>query len=97
MGDEHHRWTPCGARATPLDDEGDVWVVSLPKPALPTSLLTSAEAAVAGLAIAGLSNAEIAAARNTSVRTVANQLRSIYGKLEINSRTELLERLNRDV
>ncbi len=40
--------------------------------------------------LAGKSNADIARARDTSTRTVANQLASIYGKLGISSRHELV-------
>jgi DNA-binding NarL/FixJ family response regulator len=62
-------------------------------PRLPSSL-TTAEAAVATLAIEGLSNAAIARQRKTSVRTVANQLRSIYSKLEVGSRRQLRSRFS---
>jgi DNA-binding NarL/FixJ family response regulator len=62
-------------------------------PKLPTSL-TAAEQAVATLVIEGLSNAAIAAHRSTSVRTVANQLRSIYAKLNVGSRRQLCSRFS---
>ena len=51
--------------------------------------LTSAEREVALLALAGKSNNEIAEARHCSVRTVANQLQSVFRKLGIRSRAEL--------
>jgi DNA-binding CsgD family transcriptional regulator len=57
-------------------------------PELPSSL-TAAERQVTRMIIEGLSNAEIAARRQTSVRTVANQLRSIYAKLAVGSRRQL--------
>lgn len=60
-------------------------------PKLPPSL-TAAEAEVATLVVEGLSNAAIAGRRNTSVRTVANQLRSIYSKLAVGSRRQLCSR-----
>lgn len=50
---------------------------------------TQAESAVARAAVAGLSNREIAEQRGSAPRTVAVQLRSIYRKLGISSRTEL--------
>lgn len=56
-------------------------------------LLTAAEAEVAHDAVGGLSNAEIATRRGTSTRTVANQLASIYRKLDVGSRAELAVRL----
>jgi DNA-binding NarL/FixJ family response regulator len=62
-------------------------------PQLPASL-TAAETEVATLVIEGLSNAAIAARRNTSVRTVANQLRSIYSKLAVGSRRQLCSRFS---
>jgi DNA-binding CsgD family transcriptional regulator len=55
----------------------------------PLAELTPAENEVARLAVEGHSSAEIAALRGTSVRTVDNQLGSIYTKLGLNSRAEL--------
>jgi len=52
--------------------------------------LTPNELHVALLAVAGLSNAEIAARRGTAVRTVCNQLASIFQKLDLRSRSELV-------
>lgn len=51
--------------------------------------LTQAETEVARAAVAGLGNREIAKLRGSAVRTVAVQLRSIYRKIGISSRTEL--------
>lgn len=51
--------------------------------------LTKAEREVALLAVRGLSNAAIAKQRRCAVRTVANQLQSIYRKLGVGSRAEL--------
>lgn len=53
------------------------------------TLLTDAELAVTRLVLEGQGNAAIAKARGTSVRTVANQLASIFSKLEIGSRWQL--------
>lgn len=53
--------------------------------------LSAAEREVARAALEGLSNGEIAAARGTSVRTVANQLQSIFRKLGVSGRTELIQ------
>lgn len=52
-------------------------------------LLTEAERAVLELLLDGHTNREIAAARQVSYKTVANQLRSIYSKLAVASRCEL--------
>jgi len=51
--------------------------------------LSPGERDVARLARTGLSNAEIARARGTSPRTVANQLARIYRKLGMGSRMDL--------
>jgi len=52
--------------------------------------LTAAEREVAQLAPLGASNAEIARARRTSVRTIANQLASVFAALGLESRAELV-------
>jgi len=51
--------------------------------------LSVAEREVVALALEGRSNLEIAGARGTSARTVANQLASIFRKLAVGSRAEL--------
>ena len=51
--------------------------------------LTEAEREVARLVVAGLSNEGIARRRNVSLRTIANQVSSIYRKLAVRSRREL--------
>jgi DNA-binding CsgD family transcriptional regulator len=57
--------------------------------------LTPAERAVARLAAAGCSNADIGRARGSSARTIANQLASIYRKVGVGSRAELIALLER--
>jgi DNA-binding CsgD family transcriptional regulator len=52
--------------------------------------LTPAERSVAFLAASGATHAEIAKARGSSPRTVANQLARIYRKLGVGSRVELV-------
>ncbi len=51
--------------------------------------LTEAEAAVMALVLEGHSNAEIAKRRNVAVRTIANQLASLFKKKGVRSRAEL--------
>jgi len=58
------------------------------------SLLTDAERDVAIAVARGLSNAEIALARDTSPRTVANQVAVIMSKLHVSSRFELAAQLH---
>ncbi|QDG49418.1 hypothetical protein FIV42_01295 [Persicimonas caeni] len=55
--------------------------------------LTDAEREVARLLYEGLSNREIAEHRGTATRTVANQLASIYAKLGVASRDDLVQHL----
>ena len=55
--------------------------------------LTDGERSVALLATEGLSNTDIAERRGCSVRTVANQLASVYKKLGVSSREQLVSRL----
>ena len=75
---------------------GDRSVVVLrpPEQSLQLSALTDAERAVAVLVARGLSNLQIARRRGRSPRTIANQVRSIYTKLEIKSRQELVRLLS---
>lgn len=66
-----------------------------PPPSLsPTGMarLTHAERDIVQRLLAGSSNAEIATARRRSVRTVANQIASIYRKLGVASRSDLAAR-----
>lgn len=55
--------------------------------------LSAAELEVAAHVIRGLSNDRIARERRVSERTVANQLRSIFGKLGVTSRSQLASAL----
>lgn len=63
------------------------------RPHISDQLLTPAEQAVAELLTQGLSNAEIAAARDCSVRTVANQTRAVFAKLGVSGRREVMRAL----
>lgn len=57
--------------------------------------LTPAEREVVELVLEGCSNREIGTRRGTSARTVANQLATIYRKLGVSSRAELVVSLRR--
>ncbi len=57
-------------------------------PALPSNV-SNAEREIATLLRAGLSNKEIAKARGTSARTVANQISALMRKLGVSSRVEI--------
>ena len=80
-----------GSEKCPLAaGEGYVLVSWSMSPPANWDALTRAELAVATALIEGASNREIAAARGSSVRTVANQVASIFRKLGVRSRGELV-------
>jgi DNA-binding NarL/FixJ family response regulator len=88
---------PFGLRASKVTIDGEelaVFSFPLPPPTLPSSL-SEAERDVAVAVLKGLSNAEIAMARGTSSRTVANQVASLLRKLGVRSRTEAVAALAR--
>jgi DNA-binding CsgD family transcriptional regulator len=58
------------------------------------AVLTKAEREVARMLVLGDTNAEIARRRGSSVHTVANQVASIFRKLGVSTRAELVARLN---
>lgn len=64
-------------------------VLSLPSPDGAGPALTSAEHEVRAALLRGETNSQIAAARGTSARTVANQVASLMRKLCVGSRAEL--------
>jgi DNA-binding NarL/FixJ family response regulator len=70
--------------SVPLDETGGV-----------LEGLSTAEREIAIDAVSGMSNAEIARKRNRAVRTVANQVASIFRKVGVGSRAELAARLVR--
>jgi DNA-binding CsgD family transcriptional regulator len=89
---------PRGARLSVGEIEGEPHlVVSFEprRPRLPTSL-SAAEEAVAHLILAGASNDEIAHARGRSLPTIAKQIASLFRKLRVHSRAELVARLGQD-
>jgi DNA-binding CsgD family transcriptional regulator len=83
---------PPGLEAYTFDVAGDEYALlafELPEITVPAGL-SPAEREVVLAVATGQSNAEIAQARGTSANTVANQLRSIYGKLKVGNRIELI-------
>jgi DNA-binding CsgD family transcriptional regulator len=78
------------------EQERTYCVVSVARPDLeigPT--LSTAEYAVARLLVEGKSYAEMALLRGTSVRTVANQVASVFQKVGVSGRSEFLSSLAR--
>ena len=87
-------WTPHDLEASTFrsgDHEYAVLSFCVPQLQLPPGL-TAAEQRVARGVLEGQSNQEIALAHGVSSRTVANQLQSVYAKLQIGSRRELARR-----
>jgi DNA-binding CsgD family transcriptional regulator len=62
--------------------------------ALAVSGLSASECEVVGLVVKGFSNEQIARERGVRYRTVANQLASVYRKLGVSSRVELIAHLH---
>jgi len=60
-----------------------------PSASAPSANLTRSEQSVMRLVLEGKSNQDIAKDRRTAVRTVANQVASIFKKLGVGSRAEL--------
>lgn len=58
--------------------------------------LAPAEREVAGLVLAGKTSAQIAAQRRVAIRTVENQIASLYRKTGARSRAELVALLTHD-
>ena len=85
--------TPPAEAFEPHDAPLVVLVLPEPSPVLPSARLTRAEREVVQLSAKGLTNAEIATARGTCVRTIANQFQAIFRKLRVGSRSELVRLL----
>ena len=66
--------------------EWDAPAAPVPEPRVP---LTAAERAVFRLLLAGMATSEIASARGSSERTVANQIAAVFRKFGVHSRGEL--------
>jgi DNA-binding CsgD family transcriptional regulator len=82
---------PPGMVADRFDIDGDAFVLfewPLPQTVV-VSAPTTAEREVLRLLLEGFSNAEIAQRRGRSLRTVANQVGSIFRRLDVKSRFEL--------
>jgi DNA-binding CsgD family transcriptional regulator len=88
---------PPGLAALRFAIGGDEYVIlEFPEQKLDApSGLSNAEREVVRGVIAGKSNAQIGRERGTSARTVANQLRSVYAKLNISGRRALIRACRR--
>lgn len=89
---------PAQARHLQLDLEGEsIGVLSLPRVRNQAALarLSPSERAVVEGVIDGRTSAEIARSRGTSALTVANQVRSVFDKLGVGSRAQLVRVLTR--
>ena len=88
---------PLGLRKSTLLHAGtELWVLSfLVSDFDVPECLSKAERHVLGLLLNGESTAQIAAQRQTSLYTVCNQVASIYRKVRVGSRVELVTKLRR--
>jgi DNA-binding CsgD family transcriptional regulator len=73
----------------------DLVIVSVRRDGPSERELSEAEREVVQLILRGLSNKAVANVRNCSSNTVANQLASVYRKLSISGRRELLVKATR--
>lgn len=89
-----YRWSPTSADVHVLPTSPPIHALAIPErdPSTwtPPADLTAAEVEVARLAALGRTNAEIARIRETSVRTVANQMATLLRKLGVASRADIL-------
>lgn len=82
---------PEGLEGLELDEEGGMAMLTFPIDEQdPLRTLTSAERSVLAGIFAGKANADIARDRGVALRTVANQVASLFRKLEVTSRAELV-------
>jgi DNA-binding NarL/FixJ family response regulator len=72
----------------------ELLIIDVPEPDTAGASLTASERDIIARLLRGASNREIARARGTSERTVANQLQRIYRKHAVYSRTELVAQLS---
>jgi len=84
---------PHGMTLIALSADTVLLSIPLPGAEIPQGALTPSEEAIVLAVFEGTSNRDIASARGTSVKTVANQLLQLYAKLGVNSRAELVLRL----
>ena len=83
---------PKGLSYSECGDHGSVVIFSYPIDAREPHL-TDAEREVALLLMEGATNAKIAEVRGCAVRTVCNQIQSLFRKLGVSSRTELMAKM----
>jgi len=75
-------------------DGRELTVVSVPRPDRRLDvLLPSAELSVIRRLVEGLSYIDIARARGTSTRTIANQITAVFRRLKVSGRNELVQQL----
>ena len=86
---------PSDLTATEVEVDGQTFVLLEWSDVTPRALdnLSEAEADILAGILRGESNAEIARRRHTKTRTVANQIASIFRKLGVRSRAELMAKL----
>ena len=87
---------PAVARCSTLEtqDHGQLRVLAVPRPDHQLKArLPTAELEIAQCLVEGLSHQDMALRRGTSTRTIANQISTVFRRLRVSGRNELLERL----
>ena len=85
---------PDSLQVARFEIEGEEYALlsfPIPVPELPEGLTRAEREVVMGV-VRGESNGEIAERRGVSANTIANQLRSVYAKLGLRNRRELVSR-----
>ncbi len=94
----HEKWdAPDALRAWEVRADGDAFaILSIPLGTVDDdAVLTPSELDIVYRILRGESNKSIAESRGTAVRTVANQVASVFQKLGLASRAELVAHLSR--
>lgn len=87
-----HAWQPSSLRVAEVELQGERFaVIEVPTTsAIDQSKLSPTERKVVVLLLAGKSSREIAMERAVAERTIINQVSSIYRKLRVSGRAELM-------
>jgi DNA-binding NarL/FixJ family response regulator len=83
----------CRCDVTFLHETEPLRVVAFPRPDSELPTVPPAELSVLRCLVEGMTHSEIARRRGTAIRTVANQLASVFSRFRVSGRRELILRL----
>lgn len=83
----------CRGEVTFLHETEPLRVVAFPRPDSELPAVPPAELSVLRYLVEGMTHSEIARRRGTAIRTVANQLASVFRRFRVSGRRELILRL----